>query len=90
MDDDKFEIALKDVKFIMGDVFENHFTRILSSCFCRQCEKTFGNNVTEIIDYKIFLNDLNDVVLQGNAENAKVLFLGILKQGKIAFSLRMD
>lgn len=66
-DENEIEITLKDVEFIMGDNFK-HFPELERNAFCPRCGGSLGNNVTEIIDYKIFLNELNDIILEGKCK----------------------
>ena len=57
----EIEIELEDIKIIMQDNF-NHFQEILDNCFCPKCPKT----VTTIVNYKAYLNHLNDIILRGS------------------------
>lgn len=50
-----------------GDPGFSSLKEILTNCFCR-CAP---NNVTTIIDYEIFLNDLNDIILRGKCKNCE-------------------
>lgn len=56
------EIPINDLKFIIGDEWEEFEKTILTNCFCAKCE---NNHVTTIINYAVLLNDLDDIVLQG-------------------------
>jgi len=57
----EIEIDLDDIKMIMQNDFV-HFSKILENCFCAKCPKS----VTTIINYKAYLNDLDDIILRGN------------------------
>ncbi|MEX2594967.1 MAG: hypothetical protein WD426_19545 [Anditalea sp.] len=55
------EITLEDIGLIMGDRF-SFFPEILDSCFCANCEK----HQTSITNYKAYLNNLQDITLEGH------------------------
>ncbi|MEX2594961.1 MAG: hypothetical protein WD426_19515 [Anditalea sp.] len=57
---DTIEITLEDIELIMGDRF-SFFPEILDSCFCVNCE----SHQTSIINYKAYLNNLQDIILEG-------------------------
>lgn len=61
----KKEIKLTetDLKTIYGPEYNFFREKILSNCFCFRC-KDRGYDTT-IVDYEIFLNDINDVILRG-------------------------
>jgi hypothetical protein len=59
------KIAEEDLKFIHGDDYAFFREKILPNCFCTSCSKNGRDNVVTIVDYEIFINDLNDVILQG-------------------------
>ena len=61
----KKEIKLTetDLKAIYGPDYNFFQEKILSNCFCHRCRvKSYTAMITK---YKIFLNDLNDIVLRG-------------------------
>jgi hypothetical protein len=60
LDLDTIEISLKDIELIMGDSF-SFFPELLDNCFCAKCE----NHTTSIINYKAYLNNLQDISLRG-------------------------
>lgn len=60
---DTIEINLEDIELIMGDSF-SFFPTILNNCFCAKCE----NHQTSIINYKAFLNNLQDISLKGECK----------------------
>ncbi|MCX6706170.1 MAG: hypothetical protein NTV24_03670, partial [Candidatus Woesebacteria bacterium] len=59
----KLKIAEEDLKMIYGDNYDFFQTKILSNCFCPTCN-TKGYHST-IINYEIFIDNLNDIILQG-------------------------
>ena len=54
----------EDLKFIHSADYEIFQNKILPNCFCYPCTKN-GKSTVRIVNYEIFLNDLNDVELQG-------------------------
>ncbi len=67
MEEKGIEITIKDVEFIMADDFM-HFPKLEQSGFCMTCGGSLGDNVTEIVDYKIFLADSYDIILKGKCK----------------------
>lgn len=57
-------LSLKDVKYIYGTSFGN-FKSKLKNIFCMVCKAPHNS---EIIDFKILLNDLNDLELEGHCK----------------------
>lgn len=55
----KITLNVFEFKYIMGDSWE-HLDLILGNIFC-DCP----SEVKKLIDYKISLNDMNDIVLKG-------------------------
>ena len=53
---------------ILLDHNQDKFKMLVSNVFCPHCEGSLGNKVTEIIDYNIFLETSNDIVLKGNCK----------------------
>ncbi len=60
------KITEDDLKFIYGKDYEFFQEKVLSNCFCHNCIRgENGKYSVKIVNYEIFINDLNDVVLQG-------------------------
>ena len=59
------KITQEDLQKIYGNDWEEFQQKILTNCLCRCTPR----NVTTIVDYEIFLNDLNDVLLRGKCKN---------------------
>lgn len=57
------KITEEDLKFIYGDDYGFFQSKILSNCHCTNCPESKYDSI--MVNYEIFLNDLNDVVLQG-------------------------
>ena len=56
-------ISEDQLRFIYGDEYDFFVNKILPNCYCGQCADS-GYHST-ITNYEAFLNDLNDVILQG-------------------------
>lgn len=57
------KISEDQLQFIYGDDYNFFINKILSNCYCRQCPNCQYD--ATITDYKTFLNDLDDIILQG-------------------------
>ena len=58
------QISLKDVKYIYGTSLYN-FKRTVKSIYCMVCKEPYNSENT---NFKILLNDLNDLELEGHCE----------------------
>ncbi len=58
----EIEINGEDLKFIYGDGYELFKQKIIPNCNCGRCDSHYQST---IVNYKIFLNDLNDIILKG-------------------------
>lgn len=65
MNHKEIKIDLEDVQLIMGIEFP-FFEKILSNVYCGNCYQ--DSSTTTIVDYEIFLNDLNDLLLKGTCK----------------------
>ncbi len=65
------QITEDDLKFIVEDEFDQIVDLARKNSFCSRCH---GKNKVEMIDYKLILNDLNDVIFQGKCKscNSKI------------------
>jgi hypothetical protein len=54
-------INIEDVEFIFNNNLEG-FNFITSRCYCAQCKNKYENSIT---NYRISLNSLNDIELDG-------------------------
>jgi RNase P subunit RPR2 len=59
----EIRIDIDDIKIIMQDDFI-HFQKILDNVFCRNCDF----QTTTIVNYKAYLNKLNDIILKGECK----------------------
>jgi len=62
----EFPISEDDLKFIVEDEFDQIVDLARNNSFCSRCH---GKNKVEMIDYKLMLNDLNDVIFQGKCKS---------------------
>ena len=59
------KITEEDLRFIHGNDYDLFREKILPNCFCTACSKEGRDNVVTIVNFEIFINDLNDVELEG-------------------------
>lgn len=60
--EDDFELDEKDFRSIFGSEWSTFEKKIITNCYCGNCVSDYNST---IIDYKILLNDLNDLILHG-------------------------
>lgn len=58
----EIEITEEDLKLIHGDDYKLFREKIIPNCNCTKCNSHFRST---IVNYKIFLNDLKDIILKG-------------------------
>ncbi len=61
----EIEISEEDLKIIHGNDYELFRQKIIPNCYCVKCNSHYQST---IVNYKIFLNDLNDIILKGFCE----------------------
>ena len=59
------EITKEDLQKIYGKDWNFFLEKIVHNCYCNVCKGPY--NAT-IVDYKVFLNDINDVILKGKCK----------------------
>lgn len=76
----EIEIQLEDVELILS---ENYPTLdfFLSNVYCARCQ-----NSTDVKDLKIFLDDSNDIILDGSCINCKQPVSRYIETGESAIS----
>lgn len=81
----KNEIKLtnEDLVFIYGDDYPKFLEIFITNCFCNFCQPPAKYNST-IVDYEIFLNDLDDVILRGFCAVCKNPVGRYLETGEVA------
>lgn len=60
--EDKIEISEARLKGIFGDEWVRSEEKILNNVYCSHCKSNYNST---IVNYKIFINDLNDVIFEG-------------------------
>lgn len=60
----KTEIRINqdDLIFIFGEEIDDFTQKIVANCYCANCSPSYRST---IINYQIFLNDLDDIILKG-------------------------
>lgn len=76
----EIKLSLKDVKYIYGTSLHN-FNRKLQNIFCMVCKAPHNS---EIKDFKILLNDLNDLELEGHCKECGNKIGGYIETGEVA------
>ncbi len=59
------KITEDDLRFIYGSDYPFFREKILPNCFCGSCSREGKDSMVTITNYEIFINDLNDVLLEG-------------------------
>lgn len=62
-DKGQIRISLQDLKTILGEDFHIFETETVSNCWCYKCNA--NNEKSKIVNFRVFLNDLDDIVLRG-------------------------
>ncbi len=61
----------KQEAILLFDESEEIYNRLIKNAFCSNCQGSIGNKVTEIINYKIYLESSNDVVIKGKCKKCQ-------------------
>ena len=64
------KLTNEDLVFIFGPEYTDFKEKIIPNCFCTVCTPPANESAT-IVNYDIFLNDLNDVILRGSCSVCK-------------------
>lgn len=56
------EINEEDLNFIYAEGYELFKQKVIPNCRCVKCNSSYNST---IVNYKIFLNDINDIILKG-------------------------
>lgn len=62
-DKGQIKIRLRDLRTILGEDFRLFRTETVPNCWCYKCNVKKGRS--KIVNFLVFLNDVNDVVLRG-------------------------
>lgn len=82
---DEIELDLDDIKMIMQEDFV-FFERILDKCTCNNCTPDY---TATMINYKAYLNHLNDIILKGECKNCGKPIGRYLETGEKRKSVRI-
>ena len=58
----KIEISKSNLASILGEDFDGFEKNIINHVYCVSCKSSYNST---IVNYRVFLNDLNDVILEG-------------------------
>lgn len=61
----EFKITQENLKKIYGKDWNFFQEKILNNCYCGSCKGPYN---AMIVDYEVYLNDLNDIILRGNCK----------------------
>lgn len=61
-DEELIKITKEDLIAIHGGEYHFFEEKIVPNCFCAKCNTPYTST---IVNYEIFLNDLNDIILKG-------------------------
>ncbi|OGY17593.1 MAG: hypothetical protein A2784_00595 [Candidatus Chisholmbacteria bacterium RIFCSPHIGHO2_01_FULL_48_12] len=64
----QIKITKENLVFIYGDDRRFFEEKIVSNCYCPTCKTPYQST---IVNYEIFLNDLNDILLKGYCVKCK-------------------
>ena len=82
------QITEDDLKFIVEDNFDQIVDLARNNSFCSRCR---GKNKVQMIDYKLILNDLNDVIFQGKCKSCNGRIARYVEIGEqIRFRMRTE
>jgi hypothetical protein len=71
------KIDLEDVQLIMGKDFYR-FGGLVDNVFCGKCTE----HVTTVVNYEIYLDDLNDIVLKGKCKRCDKPVARVIETGE--------
>jgi len=66
----KIEISKLEAIILLDDS-EDIYNMLIQNVFCPNCQGSIGDKVTEIINYKIYLESSNDVVMEGRCKKCQ-------------------
>ncbi len=68
IENNEVEINEDDFKVIFADEYNDFCEKIIPNCFCSHCRGKYSSpeySGSIIVNYRSFINDLNDVILRG-------------------------
>lgn len=75
------KINQADLQFIYGDDYSFFKSKIISNCFCTTCPNSKYDST--IVDYAIFVNELNDLILKGKCAKCGNKIARYLETGEV-------
>ena len=76
----QIEISKEDLRNIYGNNFHSLEEKIIPNCWCGKCNPSHPST---IVNYKIYLNDLNDIILEGACAKCKSPINRYLETGEV-------
>ena len=76
----EIEIYEDDLRMIYGNDYKLFKEKIIPNCYCKNCNSHYQSI---IVNYKIFLNDLNDIILKGFCEKCGSLVNRYVETGEV-------
>lgn len=58
----EIKISSEDLKFILGNDYDFFLKKVIPNCFCGYC---FDKNTVTIVNYQIYIDRFNGIVLRG-------------------------
>jgi len=77
--DELIKINKEDLIFIVGEEYDELVFIAKFNSFCRNC---MGRFEVEMVDYKIYINHLNDIVFKGKCKTCKKKLIRIIELGE--------
>ena len=77
----KIEITESNLRGILGDDFSDFEKNIINNVYCGNCNPPYDST---IINYRIFVNDLNDIILEGFCKKCKHPVARYVETGEVA------
>jgi hypothetical protein len=75
----EIKISQQDLKFILGENYQSFTEKIVHNVFC-----TCGDTLTTtVVDYKIFVNQLDDIVLRGLCKDCRQPVTRYMQTGEV-------
>ncbi|MBF8249580.1 MAG: hypothetical protein HW400_181 [Candidatus Levybacteria bacterium] len=71
---------MKDLIAIHGDEYHLFEKKIVPNCFCSNCNTNYAST---IVNYEIYLNDLNDIILKGFCDKCGSRMNRYLETGEV-------
>ena len=77
----KIEITSEQLKYIYGQDYNFFLKKTLQNCYCKTCYQTEG--CSTVVNYNIYINDLNDIILKGFCAKCKREIGRYLETGEV-------